>query len=198
MSRDPHAPRAFQIDRPHFGYGSNMWPPWLWKDAPSARERGAAHLDGWTLRFRKRSQKDGSAKADIAKVGGVVRGGLFDIATNDLRDLNEKEGGYVPVPVTVRDLAGEPIDAWTYTTKSTNTRGPLWPYRWYLELVQRGADHFDLPKAYRERLRARRGKARRQRATRSGGREVPRRQSRAFSRAVGVDVVSAARPLAVT
>lgn len=156
--RDQRAPRDFQIGRPHFGYGSNMWPPWLWKDAPTARERTRARLDGWTIRFRKKSTKDCSAKADIAQVGGLVWGALFDIATTDLRDLNKKEGGYEPMPVTVRLPSGEPIEAWTYATTTPDQRGLLWPYRWYLDLVCKGAEHFDLPGPYARRLCARRGK----------------------------------------
>jgi AIG2-like family len=134
-----------------------MWPPWLWKDAPSAHERGRAQLKGWTIRFRKAS-RDGSAKADIAKVGGVVWGALFDIATDDLGDLNRKEGGYEPVPVTVHDASAKQLEAWTYVTTSTEQRARLRPYGWYLDLVRQGATHFALPKAYRTALEARRGK----------------------------------------
>lgn len=153
-----HTRRDFQIDRPHFGYGSNMWPPWLWKDAPSARERTRACLRGWTILFRKKSTKDQSAKADIACIGGVVWGALFDIAARDLHELNEKEGGYEPTPVTVHLPSGEPVAAWTYATSTRAQRAPLWPYRWYLDLVSKGADHFGLPKAYVRGLRVRRGK----------------------------------------
>jgi len=127
MPEDPFAPRDFQIGRPHFGYGSNMWLPWLRKDAPSARGLGKARLDGWTLRLRKYS-RDGSAKADIARGGAYVWGALIEIRNDELRDMNRKEAGYEPVRVTVRLPSGSVVDAWTYTTRSRRERCRLRPY----------------------------------------------------------------------
>lgn len=83
----------------------------------------------------------------------------YDIAMGDLRGLNEKEGGYEPTPVIVYLPSGNPVEAWTYATTSPRRRCRLRPYAWYLDIVCRGAEHFDLPSEYTtQRLRARRGK----------------------------------------
>jgi hypothetical protein len=156
--QDSDAPRAFQIDHPHFGYGSNMWPPWLWKDAPSAQGVGRARLDRWALVFRKTS-RDGSAEADIRRASSAfVWGALFEIAERDIHELNEKEDGYEPTLVMVRLPSGKTVEAWTFITVSKRTRGRRWPFNWYLDLVCKGATHFGLPQRYVRALRARRGK----------------------------------------
>ncbi len=135
-----------------------MWPPWLRKDAPSARARVRASLDGHALRFRKLSD-DGSTKADVSVARGCrVWGGLFDIDTRDLRRLNKKEGGYDPVPVAVRQTDGDVTDAWTFVARAARGRSRRWPYRWYLDLVRAGAAYFTLPDVYRRTLKRRRGK----------------------------------------
>jgi gamma-glutamylcyclotransferase (GGCT)/AIG2-like uncharacterized protein YtfP len=135
-----------------------MWPPWLWLDAYSARARqGPALLADHRLEFSKLSTIDGSAKANVAsRRGSTVWGVLFDIDQRELRELNRKEGGYEPTAITVLDEKGAAVRAWTYVWAGAKTR--KWPYRWYLDLIRRGAMHFDLPRPYRNGLARRRGK----------------------------------------
>lgn len=155
---DSHAARPFQIDRPHFGYGSNMWPPWLWIDAKSARARPEpARLPDHRLIFTKLSTIDHSAKANIApRRGSEVWGVLFDIDSRELRRLNVKEGSYHPTEITVFLAGGTPIQAWTYLWAGKKTK--KWPFRWYVDLINKGAAHFGLPKPYRKALARRPGR----------------------------------------
>lgn len=155
---DRHAPRPFQIGRPHFGYGSNIWPPWLWLDAESARARPEpARLPDHRLEFSKLSTLDDSAKSNVAEVlGREVWGVLYDIDRRELRALNKKEGGYAPTEVTVYDQNGTAIPAWTYVWGGPSSkRTKKWPYQWYVDLIRKGAAHFGLPKPYRDGLRQR-------------------------------------------
>jgi len=157
---DRHAPRPYQIGRPHFGYGSNMWPPWLWFDAKSARAwPNPARLPDHRLEFSKLSTLDDSAKSNVAeRRGREVWGVLFDIDERELRALNEKEGGYTPTDITVYHESGNATPAWTYVWRGPRSkRTKKWPYQWYVDLMNKGAAHFGLPKPYRDSLR-RRGK----------------------------------------
>ena len=137
--------QPFQLDRPHFGYGSNMCDPWLRRHAPSAVARGRGILAQHRLTFEKESG-DGSAKSTIAwSDGSSVHGVLFDIAPPDLPLLNTKEGGYVVRKVVV-ESAGADVPAWTYVAAPVRTS--LRPFEWYVALIVAGADHHGVPKDY--------------------------------------------------
>lgn len=129
-----------------------MWPPWLWKDAPSARVRGPGLLEAHRLYFRKLSE-DRSTKADIGRRrGSVVWGVLFDIDERDVRELNRKEGGYDPISVSVRLAGGSDTRAWSYMARPERGRSRVRPYRWYIELIRSGAVQFGFPRDYIERI----------------------------------------------
>jgi hypothetical protein len=64
--------QAFQLDRPHFGYGSNMCDPWLRRQAPSAIGRGRGLLVQHRLTFEKESG-DGISKVDDRMERGQQR-----------------------------------------------------------------------------------------------------------------------------
>lgn len=70
-----------------------------------------ARLDGYALRFNKRS-KDGSGKANIEpRDGGTVWGVFYVISAADLTVLDKGEGGYARIRRRVVRHSG-PIEAW--------------------------------------------------------------------------------------
>ena len=69
----------------YFAYGSNMLLERLRKRCKSARFLGVAVVHGYKLVFSKKSKKDGSGKATIAKTANddaAVYGALFEINLN--------------------------------------------------------------------------------------------------------------------
>ncbi|HKW19463.1 MAG TPA: gamma-glutamylcyclotransferase family protein, partial [Terriglobales bacterium] len=79
----------------YFAYGSNMCTGRLRARVPSARPVFVTQLRCHTLKFQKRSQKDGSAKADAEHTGresDVVWGVVFEIDAAQKQHLDEAEG----------------------------------------------------------------------------------------------------------
>jgi hypothetical protein len=143
----------FQMDRPHFGYGSNMCDTWLERDAVSAKSIGSAHLAEHALTFDKESTRDHSAKANVvASAGGRVWGVLFNIEPIDLPQLNTKEGGYRVVPVDVALVDGTQTPAWTLV--AGEAQPVLKPWDWYVRLIVTGARYHELPHEYVRELQA--------------------------------------------
>jgi hypothetical protein len=148
----------FQLDRPHFGYGSNMCDPWLEHDAPTARAANSAYLDEHALTFDKESVRDHSAKANVvASVGARIWGVLFNVEPIDLPQLNTKEGGYRAIAVDVALVDGTKKPAWTLVAREAQSA--LKPWEWYVRLIVTGARHHGLPSAYVGELEATRTKA---------------------------------------
>jgi hypothetical protein len=87
----------------YFAYGSNMLLERLRRRCGSAQAIGVGTLNGYTLEFSKPSM-DESGKATIVKsdvAGARVVGVLYDIATEELRELDNAEGygkGYDRAP----------------------------------------------------------------------------------------------------
>ncbi|NIP58911.1 MAG: hypothetical protein GWM92_11370 [Gemmatimonadetes bacterium] len=91
--------RNEDIDSPEavlvFSYGSNMCRERLLARAPSARILGRAVLSGHALRFHKRSNVDGSGKADAYLTGrdrDRVWGVLALFSREDKEALDRVEG----------------------------------------------------------------------------------------------------------
>src|SRR5258708_14391026 len=137
-----------------FAYGSNMCLGRfldynVHPEAPGERAR----LDGYALRFNKRST-DESGKANVEpRDGGVVWGVLYSIPDVELEILNRGEGGYTLVrrPV-VRDTG--PVDAWVYVATRPSDDAALSPYSWYKRFVVEGARSHGLPHEYVDALEA--------------------------------------------
>lgn len=127
----------------YFAYGSNLWPPRIMERCPSARERGAARLEGWRAVYDKPSV-DGSSKLNLRPDAvGVVHGALYEISDDHRDSLDLAEPGYQPVFVDVVTVEAAPIRALTYVW--TGDAHDLGPYDWYVEMVVRGARHHGLP-----------------------------------------------------
>src|SRR5262245_37437270 len=94
-----------------------MSTPRLRERAPSAVALGTACLEGYDLRFHKRST-DGSGKANALKTerpDDAVEGVLFELAERDLAALDRAEGrDYARSVVRVRTSGGITEEAWVY------------------------------------------------------------------------------------
>src|SRR6185503_12243231 len=98
----------------YFAYGSNMSTTRLRRRARSAVVVGRAYLEGYELRFNKRSE-DGSGKANALETGRPsdrVEGLLFELTDLDLAELDRAEGrGYARAVARVETPAGATEDA---------------------------------------------------------------------------------------
>jgi cation transport regulator ChaC len=104
----------------YFAYGSNMLVERLRaaNRAPSARPVSHARLDGWRLRFDKRST-DGSGKCHLEpQPGACVHGVVYRLDENDFRTLDQAEGvgsGYERKRIRKVLLGdGSEVDAFAY------------------------------------------------------------------------------------
>lgn len=138
----------------YFAYGSNMCTGRLRARVSSARPVFVAQLREHALRFHKRSQKDGSAKADAEYTGreiDVVWGVVFEIDAAQKQRLDEAEGlgrGYEEKSVRLKDCTGQTYEASMYFASQTYKDGNLRPYSWYLRFVVEGAKQHGLPPDY--------------------------------------------------
>ena len=136
----------------YFAYGSNMSTKRLQARAPSSRPFAMARLDGYTLKFHKRSI-DGSGKCNIVRTGDPehhVFGVLFDIAESEKPSLDRAEGsgrGYTPVNIHVQS-GSEQIAAFAYIAMRDWIDDTLLPYAEYLAFIVEGAREHRLPEPY--------------------------------------------------
>jgi gamma-glutamylcyclotransferase len=131
-----------------FAYGSNMCSGRFREYKVTALGPGrAALLEGFTLKFNKRST-DGSGKATVYQSpGDSVWGVLYEIPTADLPTLDDGERGYVRENATVL-VGGEQITAWLYTARRPDETMRLRPFSWYKRFIVEGAREHILPPEY--------------------------------------------------
>ncbi len=140
----------------NFAYGSNMLTVRLRGRCPSVMTLGAAKLNGYELRWHKKS-KDGSGKCDIvpsASPEAYVFGVLYEIADAEKGALDKAEGlghGYKEIEIQVL-CDGKQMTAKAY--QATEINHALTPYSWYRALVLAGAKEHHLPDDYIARLAA--------------------------------------------
>lgn len=134
----------------YFGYGSNMLLSRIRSRVPSADPVVNARLDGYRLRFHKRS-RDGSGKCNIVRDDSCsVHGVLFTVSASDLQSLDEAEQQgrrYRRQRVTVCG-PDETSEAFAYVAEPFYVDNSLLPYEWYHALVLAGARQHGLPDSY--------------------------------------------------
>ena len=140
----------------YFAYGSNMLTTRLNSRCHGAVLVGRADADSTVIEFSKPST-DESGKATLRQAdGGRTAGVLYEIPTEELRQLDFHEGvgsGYErrnAFPVRVVD-GEQSIEAATYLATSRDSG--LKPYDWYLALVIAGAQEHMLGDSYLAALR---------------------------------------------
>jgi hypothetical protein len=135
----------------YFAYGSNMATARLEKRVGTVSQRGVGTLVAHRITFDKISQ-DGTGKTNVRpNKSSVVWGVLFQLSNAQLRKLEGLETGYVPLSVTINQIAGD-ISAVTFVAKK-HTPG-LRPTRRYREFLISGAREHGLPADYVNRLKA--------------------------------------------
>lgn len=104
------------------------------------------------MKFRKRSNVDGSAKCDIVETSNendTVWGVVFEIDPGEKPGLDRAEGlgnGYEEKAVELTAPSGNRVHAFTYY--ATEIDESLVPYTWYTEHVLTGARENRLPADY--------------------------------------------------
>jgi len=134
-------------------YGSNLHPVRLGERIATARLVGSARVAGWSLRFHKRSNVDGSGKCDIVPAAGAIHVAVFDIDSAARRRLDAIEGlgqGYDEARLPVPGFG----DCMTYRAAATHVDASLQPLAWYRELVIRGCEYHGFPPEYVDRIRS--------------------------------------------
>lgn len=127
-------------------YGSNLHPLRLGERVPDARFLGTDWLDGWSLRFHKRSV-DGSAKCNIEPGGSGVAIAVYELGTRCKKTLDVIEGvgrGYECEDI----IAPEFGPCFAYIAADSHIDLSLRPYDWYLQLVVLGCKSLGLAANY--------------------------------------------------
>lgn len=145
----------------YFAYGSNMLSGRLMKRGIETVKVGNATLAGHTLRFHKKSKKDGSGKADASRTAdpnALVHGVVFEIPGIKLQKLDQIEGAtgtnpsYSRKDVVVRMSDGLLLTVWTYIANSHAIDSVLKPYIWYHDLVSCESEEHGFPEDYRKSI----------------------------------------------
>jgi hypothetical protein len=117
---------------------------------------GIAVLNGYDLRWHKRS-KDGSGKCNaLPSEGSVVFGVVYEFVRTEKKALNDAEGvgyGYIDKQIEVVLNATNTL-VYSYLADPLYIDDSLRPYIWYKDFVLSGAREHGLPQAYIEILSA--------------------------------------------
>ncbi len=145
----------------YFAYGSNMCEGRLKARTLSAACVGIARLDGFVLRWNKRSKSDRSGKANLVSMTEAtdcVFGVVYEISEADKPKLDKAEGlgagGYEEETVIVIGGDGKTYQAVTYVARGDSLDDWLHPFDWYQHFVIERAKSHDLPADYVETLRS--------------------------------------------
>jgi gamma-glutamylcyclotransferase len=143
---------AFESERVYFAYGSNLHPlRMIDRLGSDIRLLGTSQVDGYRLEFCKRSATDGSAKCTItSSQGRSIWGAVYAITHAQKQVLDRFEGlgnGY-DEKLLMLNVAGERLQAFTYTANWKHIDKTLEPYCWYKALVCAGARHHQFPEEY--------------------------------------------------
>jgi gamma-glutamylcyclotransferase (GGCT)/AIG2-like uncharacterized protein YtfP len=141
----------------YFAYGSNMLIERLKERVSSAEKVKTYALNGYKLRFHKKS-KDCSGKCNIVKASDsdIVHGVIFDFNESQKGKLDEAEGkgnGYRDETMNLI-IDDDSCKCLIYLAEPGYIDEALIPYRWYYDLVLAGAEQNELPKDYIAGLKA--------------------------------------------
>lgn len=127
-------------------YGSNLHPHRLQLRVPSANPIHTALVEGWQLKFHKRSI-DGSAKCNVVRAEHAVFFAVFEIDEPEKQGLDQAEGlgrGYEIHEIEVPGAG----TCFTYRADAAYINSGLKPYSWYKKLVMLGLEYHKAPEMY--------------------------------------------------
>jgi gamma-glutamylcyclotransferase len=142
----------------YFAYGSNLDPgTFLARRSMAPTDTRIGRLEDFELSFDLPVGPGERGVANvIARAGAEVWGVLYQLSADEADRLDRTEGvphgAYVRLTVSVADIRGEAIAAFTY--QSGRGVAGRKPSRRYLGLILTGARHHGLPAEYVTRLRA--------------------------------------------
>lgn len=134
-------------------YGSNLHPLRLAARIGSAKLLGKSRVAGWSLKFHKRSDYDGSGKCNIVESDDGIFVAAYEIAANDRSVLDRIEGlgiGYGRTTIRVPGFG----ECFTYVALRSHLCDTLQPYDWYKAMVVLGCGALGMPLDYIERIGA--------------------------------------------
>jgi hypothetical protein len=134
-------------------YGSNLHPVRLAARVPSAELVGTAFQPGWSLRFNKLSNVDGSAKCSIERGGTGTHHAIYGLLADEKFLLDACEGlgnGYDELVLDVPEFGR----CFTYVASASHVRSDLEPFDWYQAMVLRGAEFNRFPGDYIDTIRS--------------------------------------------
>jgi hypothetical protein len=137
-----------------FSYGSNMLYNRIKARAKSARIYATGNIEGYKLKFHKRSKKDGSGKANIFntnKSEDIVWGIIVCVDKSDKVKLDVFEGldyGYEEKSLIVTLENSIKIKTTAYVATDDCIDEKLKPFDWYYNFVVEGAKENNLNTKY--------------------------------------------------
>ncbi len=145
---------------PVFSYGSNMDPVQLRQRCPGWDGLGlVVRLEGWRWGINKRSRTRGGCAGILPEVGSHCWGVMQHLGPDDLAVIDEREGAgtgshYERETVAVTTELGERFEVITYVPVPRARAEGLLATTEYAGRILRGAEHWQLPGPWRQRLAA--------------------------------------------
>jgi len=121
----------------YFAYGSNLNKKQMMERCPDSKPVFTATLPNYKLVFAGWSRQWRGGVASIKSFrGDRVRGAIYEVSEQCLRQLDRYESGYNRFKVTVLGEDSEPIEAITYIKAGQLEETP--PSKEYLAVIQQG------------------------------------------------------------
>ena len=121
----------------YFAYGSNLNKKQMMERCPDSKPVFTATLPNYKLVFAGWSRQWRGGVASIKSFrGDRVRGAIYEVSEQCLRQLDRFESGYNRFKVTVLGEDSEPIEAITYIKAGQLEETP--PSKEYLAIIQQG------------------------------------------------------------
>lgn len=141
----------------YFAYGSNIPKAMIERRVGPCERVGVAYIDGYALRFHKKSVIDYSGKCDAYRTGDPndrVWGAIYRLTEDQIVRMDALEGpGYRRAAVRTM-LGGQVVEADLYLAEPEYVKPDLPPFDSYKACVLDGARELGLPEDYVDAIEA--------------------------------------------